>query len=329
MHSASPLILAAALAAGPASNRDAPPFRLQFPLDCQPGRTCFIQQYFDHDPGPAVKDYRCGTMSYEGHDGTDFRVPTMAAQRAGVSVLAAADGVVTATRDGMDDISVAVTGSAAVAGRECGNGVMINHPGGWQTQYCHLAKGSVKVRPGQVVKSGAALGRVGESGDAAFPHLHLNVFEDGKRIDPFAYGAPAGSCNTGTSLWTGPTAAALAYHSPDLINQGFADGPVTQQDIEEGRAGARVPTPASAAVVAYVRAIGLQAGDVLELRMTEPGGRTASASPSILDHDKAQWMMFAGVKRPAAGWPRGDYGARFTVRRGATVVMDRAFTLRL
>jgi len=326
-RSVAPLVLAVGLA-GPALAAP-PPIRLHLPLACQPGQTCFIQQYFDHDPGPGAKDYRCGSMTYQGHDGTDFRIPTMAAQRAGVAVLAAADGTVTALRDGMADISVAVTGSAAVAGRECGNGVILSHPGGWQTQYCHMAKGSVRVTKDQAVKAGQALGQVGESGDAAFPHLHLNVIENGAKVDPFAFGAPVGACRAGASLWAPEAARALAYTSPELINRGFTDGAVSMDDIEEGRTQARAPTSASPAIVAFVRAIGLSGGDVLALQMTGPGGLAVNGAPQTLDRDKAQWMMFSGSKRPAGGWPRGVYRGRFTVRRAGVLVLDQGFELRL
>ena len=318
------LILAAA-AIGLGAATPAPSIRLQIPLACTFGKTCFIQQYFDHDPGPGDTDYRCGTMTYNGHDGTDFRVPTLAAQRAGVAVLAAADGVVVATRDGMQDISVALTGSASVAGRECGNGVMVTHPGGWQTQYRHMAKGSLVVKQGQAVRAGAPLGQVGESGDAAFPHLHLNVFKDGVRVDPFAFGAAPGSCGGGVSLWTPEAAKALAYHSPDLINFGFADGAVTADDIEEGTAATRTPSAGSPAIVAFVRTIGLNAGDVLKLEATGPGGFSASSQPATLDHSKAQSMLFVGSRRPAAGWAHGVYRAHFTVQRAGAVVLDRSF----
>lgn len=46
---------------------------LSLPLDCKFGETCFIQQYFDHDPTQGAKDYRCGPMAYDGHDGVDLR----------------------------------------------------------------------------------------------------------------------------------------------------------------------------------------------------------------------------------------------------------------
>jgi murein DD-endopeptidase MepM/ murein hydrolase activator NlpD len=42
----------------------------------------------------------------------------------------------------------------------------------------HLQKGSVFVQPGDVVKAGNVLGRVGNSGNCTEPHLHLHV-QDG------------------------------------------------------------------------------------------------------------------------------------------------------
>ena len=243
-------------------------------------------------------------------------------------MLAAADGTVRNVRDGMADMSVAIAGPASVKGRECGNGVVIAHADGWETQYCHMAKGSVSVRPGQVVKARQPLGRMGESGDAAFPHLHLSVRHGAEKVDPFAYGGAPGSCGTGASLWTPAAAKALAYRSPQLINWGFADGPVTMEDIEEGRTGARRPASDASAVVAFVRAIGLEQGDVLELSLSGPVGVLADSKPITLDHAKAQYMLFAGSRRPDSGWPPGVYAARFTVTRAGKAVLDRPFELK-
>ena len=109
-----------------------------------------MPRYVDLDPGPGFKDYMCGTrLGEDGHSGTDFAIPSLAAMRAGVPVLAAADGRVRNIRDGMEDVSVAVIGQAAIEGRNCGNGLAIQHGDGWETQYCHLRKGSVAVQPGE------------------------------------------------------------------------------------------------------------------------------------------------------------------------------------
>jgi D-3-phosphoglycerate dehydrogenase len=48
-----------------------------------------------------------------------------------------------------------------IAGRECGNGVVIAHEDGWETQYCHMRRGSVAVQPGERVARGQTLGLVG------------------------------------------------------------------------------------------------------------------------------------------------------------------------
>jgi hypothetical protein len=64
--------------------------QLVMPLACEVGRSCAIQQYVDHDASSGDRDYRCGTLTYNGHNGTDFRLPTTAIQRAGIDVLAAA-----------------------------------------------------------------------------------------------------------------------------------------------------------------------------------------------------------------------------------------------
>lgn len=108
-----------------------------------------------------ARDYQCGTLTYDGHNGTDFRVPTLAAQRAGVRVLAAATGRVLRVRDGVADV-LQPSNALSSDDRACGNGIVIAHAGNWETQYSHLAKGSVSVKPGDLVpnpRSSAALSR--------------------------------------------------------------------------------------------------------------------------------------------------------------------------
>jgi hypothetical protein len=83
--------LALALPAGAFAQTD---FRLAWPAACTLGETCHIQQYYDHDAGPKAADFTCGTLSYDGHDGTDIALPTRAAMTAGVEVLASAPGTV-------------------------------------------------------------------------------------------------------------------------------------------------------------------------------------------------------------------------------------------
>lgn len=295
---------------------------LALPVDCDIGRTCFVQSYSDADAGPGVRDFACHGRSYQGHDGTDFRLTSMAAQRAGVAVRAAADGVVLRMRDGVDDVSVRQR--PVTDGQDCGNGLVVDHGGGWQTQYCHLAKGSLVVRPGQRVAAGAPLGRIGLSGNTEFPHLHLTVRENGRAVDPFAYGATPGSCGGGRSLWR----QTPAYVRGAVLQAGFAAGPVTMDRAQDG--GIAGPDARSPALVAWVQAIGLEAGDVRRLTLTAPdGGVVADATEPALDRDKAQVIQFAGRRMRGDGWPPGRYVARFTVVRAGRTVIDRRFEVTL
>ncbi|WP_315831487.1 M23 family metallopeptidase [Bradyrhizobium prioriisuperbiae] len=227
------LTTAVVLAATPAALAD-DAYTLALPIKCEPGVTCFVQNYVDHDSSEKVRDFACGRRSYNGHDGTDIRIPDLEIQKKGVEVLAAAPGRVLRVRDGIDDVSVRETGRAAVAGKECGNGAVIAHRDGWSTQYCHMAKGSLRVKAGDDVTAGQPLGLVGLSGDTEFPHIHLTVRHNGTMVDPFAADAASEACNGGHALWAPAQAAALAYRGSEILNAGFAGLPVTMELIESG-----------------------------------------------------------------------------------------------
>ena len=315
-----------ALSCTSASSENGGAPQLSLPIDCVPGRTCFIQQYFDHDPGPDAKDHRCGSRVYDGHDGVDIRLPTLAAQERGVAVLAAAAGLVRGRRDGEPDRLVETAGDRArIAGRECGNGVVLEHAGGWQTQYCHMARGSIAVSPGQQVRAGDRLGLVGLSGDTQFPHLHLSVRAGQRKVDPFAPDLAPNACRVrgGPTLWSNAAGAALAYRATEIVNIGFAARPVTMADVERGA----IPPPdrEAPALVFYARSIGLRAGDRVTLRVADPAGAVLFENATPIDRDKAQWLSFGGRKRPAAGWRTGSYRASYEVlREGRVAVRSNA-----
>ena len=205
------------------------PISFSLPIACEVGTTCFIQTYVDNDPSPRARDYQCGDRTYDGHDGTDFRLPSLEQQQSGVDVLAAAAGVVVSARDGMPNKFIREAGPEAVRGRECGNGVLLAHRDGWVTQYCHLARDSILVKRGQRVEPGTPLGRVGLSGKTEFPHLHFAVRLHDKKVDPFAYGQDEGACAAGSSLWDAAVREKLSYREREIVNFGFADGPVSDE----------------------------------------------------------------------------------------------------
>ncbi|OXE36301.1 MAG: peptidase M23 [Phenylobacterium zucineum] len=304
--------------------------RFSLPLACRGGLTCVVQNYVDTDPGPGTRDYRCGGQTYDGHNGVDIRIPDMAAERRGVAVLAAASGTVLRLRNTAPDVSIRAADAPSVVGQECGNGLVIDHGEGWETQYCHLAQGSLVVKPGQRVERGAILGQVGLSGMTEFPHLHLTVRHNGKVVDPFGPNLAPGRCNSTAigNLWDPETAQALAYRAGTVLNAGFSSGTVTMDEVEQ----ATPPRPdlKGAFLVGYVRAIHLMAGDVQVLTITGPkGDMVAQAKLPPLDHDKAQTLVYAGLRRPAMGWTIGVYDGRYQVFRGGREVVSKAFATRL
>jgi hypothetical protein len=298
---------------------------LRLPIDCEVGRTCAIQHYVDHDSSQRAQDYRCGSLTYDGHDGTDFRLITTAMQRSGVNVFAAADGQVQRVRDGMVDRPL-ISGGPVVDARACGNGLVIAHSDGWETQYCHLAQGSLLVRPGEPVRAGQAVGRVGFSGNTEFPHLHFTVRLRGAVVDPFSFGAPKEACGGAEMLWSPPLRPSLVYRERTVLNAGFAIGPFTMKQIENGEAGERKVGPKAPALVAFVRTIGLKERDVQRLLVRTPSGQVlVEHEEKALDRNKAQFMIFSGRKMPPNGWPPGTYLATYTISYDGKVVFEHDF----
>ena len=85
-----PAAVAALLALAAAPTHAQPHFGL--PVDCPMGAVCVVQNYMDDLPGPEAQDYRGGALTYEGHKGTDIRVPNLTYVERGVAVIAAGRG---------------------------------------------------------------------------------------------------------------------------------------------------------------------------------------------------------------------------------------------
>jgi hypothetical protein len=179
----------------------------------------------------------------------------------------------------------------------------------------------VLVRPDERVLAGQANGRVGLSGRTEFPHLHLTVWHEGQIVDPFAHGAAEGR-------WSPSFGNALAYRARAVLNVGFADGPVTMEKIESGETNGIHYSTEAPALVAFVRAIGLKAGDVQRLSVKSPDGQLiVDKTEEPLDRNKAQTMIFAGQRRPPEGWPKGSYRAIYGVLHGGQVVLEQRFSM--
>lgn len=97
------------------------------------------------------------------HRGIDIAAPI------GATVRAAADGIVAYSDNGV---------------RGYGNLVMIVHPNGWVTLYAHNAR--TTVQPGYRVRRGERIALVGSTGIARGPHVHFELWREGRPVDPSA-----------------------------------------------------------------------------------------------------------------------------------------------
>lgn len=112
------------------------------------------------------------------HQGIDFGAGT------GTPILAAGDGVV------------------AEAGRKggYGNWLRIRHSGGWDTGYGHISRYAKGVHAGVHVKQGQVVAYVGATGLATGPHLHYEVWKNGRRVNPLSAKVPQGTVLAGREL---------------------------------------------------------------------------------------------------------------------------------
>ena len=84
-------------------------------------------------------------------------------------------------------ISTIANGFVSFTGRKGGYGnvVEINHSNSLKSRYAHLD--SILVEKGQVVRKGDTVAKMGSTGRVTGPHLHLEVWKNGKTVNPIVY----------------------------------------------------------------------------------------------------------------------------------------------
>lgn len=112
------------------------------------------------------------------HRGTDFAAPT------GTPIFAAGDGVIQR------------------AGRfgGYGNYIRIRHSSQYDTAYGHMSRFARGIRPGVRVRQGQVIGYVGSTGNSTGPHLHYEVFYQGRQVNPMTLSVATGRNLEGAEL---------------------------------------------------------------------------------------------------------------------------------
>jgi len=136
------------------------------------------------------------------HKGTDFAAPT------GTPIYAAGSGTV----------------QRASWNGGYGNYIKIKHSRGYETAYAHLSRYASGLKSGQKVRQGQVIGYVGSTGASTGPHLHYEVYVDGKPLNAMSLKLP-----TGRKLAEEPAMLAeFRQHKEaiDLLRNGGAAGPM-------------------------------------------------------------------------------------------------------
>lgn len=81
-----------------------------------------------------------------------------------------------------------------------GNYIKIRHNSEYSTAYGHMKGFAKGIRPGVRVKQGQVIGYVGSTGRSTGPHLHYEVVQNGRRVNPLSIKAAAGENLTGNNL---------------------------------------------------------------------------------------------------------------------------------
>ncbi len=305
---------------------------LTLPIDCELGKTCFIQHYFDAVDGILGRDHRCGRATYNGHNGTDFRIISFAQVEKGVEVLAAAPGTVMGRWRGMMDQIFDPKKHRGFFGRECGNGVLIDHGEGWQTTYCHLKFRSITVWSGRKVERGDVIGKVGFTGATQYPHLHFSVKLNNERHDPFTGKLPSEACPTSedlkNSMWRPDVFASYGYRTGRILETGFAAIPVENPHAESGLSVLPKPNVKSPVLAFAVRVMHLEKGDQLKVTIDGPEGfQLAELTEPMADPREVGGAVVAQELREATGWKPGTYVGTAVVLRDGKVVDTRKQSL--
>jgi hypothetical protein len=127
-----------------------------------------------------------------GADGTYTAETTNDRNGYGAEVLAVADGRVVQAMDDIADNVGAPAAAARTLENATGNFVAIDIGNGKFAFYEHLQHGSVAVKPGDRVRRGQVIGRLGNSGSTSIgPHLHFHVSDAASALGaeglPFAF----------------------------------------------------------------------------------------------------------------------------------------------
>ena len=127
---------------------------------------------------PFGKRFHPVLKKYKIHWGVDYAAPT------GTPIYAGGDGVV----------------QIAKYNGSYGNYIKIRHNSEFSTAYGHMSRFAKGIKPGVRVTQGQVIAYVGSTGRSTGPHLHYEVIQNGRRVNPRTIKASTGENLSGNNL---------------------------------------------------------------------------------------------------------------------------------
>lgn len=112
------------------------------------------------------------------HRGVDFGAPP------GTPIMAAGDGVI----------------EKRERNTSYGNYIRIRHASGYATAYGHMSRFAPEFTAGKRVRQGQIIGFVGATGRATGPHLHFEIMQNAKQVNPISVKFPSSEKLAGATL---------------------------------------------------------------------------------------------------------------------------------
>jgi hypothetical protein len=274
---------------------------LQFPVACRLMDNCWITNHvdLDRDKGHA-EDYMCGSKTTDGSKSTHISLGSLSATKKNIPVIATADGQVTVARHNTEF---------------CGTRVLIDHGGGWESNYCHLNSKTLHVREGQHVKQNQIVGSIGVSGQTDWPHLSYALLRNGMVFDPFSGRTNLEGCSRASQpLWLAKMNPLYepAHVASIGFNFGFLDGNKIKAGTLKAATAMKHDTPQMSL---WTLMMNIQKGDEIEIKIIEPSGRLLKKKIIKSKKNTKYYPVYLSTLRGNFLWDKGVYKGVITVTR--------------
>lgn len=274
---------------------------LQFPVACRLMENCWITNHvdLDRDKGYA-EDYMCGSKTTDGSKSTHISLGSLSAIKQKIPVIAVADG----------QISVAQHNTGF-----CGTRVLIDHGGGWESNYCHLDPKTLQVHEGQHVKQNQILGSIGNSGQTDWPHLSYALLRNGMVFDPFSGRTNLEGCSRASQpLWINKMNP--LYEPAQVTAIGFNFGFLNGNDIKAGALkSATAMKHDTPQISLWTLMMNVQKGDKIEMQIITPSGRHLKKKTITVKKSKKYYPVYLSTLRGNFLWDKGIYKGVITITR--------------